>query len=133
MLDSLYNIVWLDTRLDKRLGRILQSELTDGQLKAFGLKKSLNGSLEFYSNKKTGESTEDLDEVIDKISSEEGKAVLDERYNRVSAKMIPFSEFFTGGDKRVLDGFKVKDLELRREANENKKPLLTNLLFGYYG
>ena len=108
------------------LDNILQSDLTYDQYKDLGLKQEKNGELYFY------DKDENIDEVLNKIKKINIKSLL-KRYTDVGAEIVPFKTFFTDGDKRNLDGFKVEDLELKTDLTEKTSPSLTELLFGYYG
>ena len=128
LIDKLYTITWLNLYDDGVLDTSREkSDSTYSLYNKLGLVRpsSIKSPIAFKPNV----SIEDFYDNIDDVTEED----VMERYH-MTEKPIKLDDFFKGGDERVFDNIKKADTALDIGVRkENKQPLLTSLIFGYYG
>ena len=131
--EKLHKVGWLLVDNDAELDTIFKDTIPNSLQQSIGLNIPTRGEATKLNDEDT---LEDIYNNIDGLTDDQTW----ERYTLKNIKpMIPLSDVFAGSKEIKVPGIKRSDLELGQDTlaeedlKESKQPLLTNLLFGYYG
>ena len=133
VLEKLHKVGWLTVNKDNVLDALYKETIPEELKKLIGL-DFIKGNPEAL--KINDEDTlEDIYDNINNLTDDDSWL----RYTKRNINpMVKLSDVFGGSKEIKVPGIKRSDIELGQdtlaeEIKESKKPLLTNLLFGYYG
>tara|TARA_B110000902_G_C14265671_1_gene571302 strand:- start:16 stop:1962 length:1947 start_codon:yes stop_codon:yes gene_type:complete len=131
--EKLHKVGWLLVDNDAELDTIFKDTIPNDLQQSIGLNIPPRGEATKINDDDT---LEDIYNNIDGLTD-------DQTWGRYTSKnikpMIPLSDVFAGSKEIKVPGIKRSDLQLSQDTvaegrlEESKKPVLTNILFGYYG
>lgn len=134
ILDKFYTIAYIENQKGDRLNRWLQSEAPDLVYDKLSVKPDnlKSGKEEKYPTLTSKSGNMTADEFMNRVDSINFEDML-QRYSGMGIEIESLDGFFEKEDSISLDNFTANDLNLPTTSiSENRKPVLTNILFGYY-